>query len=74
MCFVDSNKVFNQVLGKVMVWVMRKKGIYVASVGAVMSPYNGRKSEIWIPNCLKKYKLKFEYIIHVCYSHCYLAL
>ena len=43
MCFVDIEKAFDRVAGKVMEWAMRKKGLPEVIIGAVMSLYHGAK-------------------------------
>ena len=45
MCFVDFEKVFDRVLWNVVEWEMRKSGISEALIRAVMSLYEGAKSE-----------------------------
>ena len=46
MCFEDLEKAFDRVLGKVLKWAMRKKGIPEVLVISVMSLYVGADSEL----------------------------
>ena len=46
MCFVDMEKAFHRVLRKVMEWAMRKKGLSEVMVWAVMSLYDGAKTQV----------------------------
>ena len=45
MCFVDMEKVLNRVPRKVMEWAMRKQDLSEVMARAVMSLYDGAKSE-----------------------------
>ena len=47
MCFVDLEKAFDRVLNKVLEWAIRKKGIPEVMVRAMMSLYEGAKSQSW---------------------------
>ena len=44
MCFLDLEKAFDRVLGKVLGCAMRKRGVPEAMVKAVMSLYKGAKT------------------------------
>ena len=46
MCFVDLEKGFDRVDGKVLEWSMRKKGIPEALVRSVMSLYDGANTRV----------------------------
>ena len=46
MCFVDLDKVFDRVLGNVLEWETRKKGIPVVMVRSVMSACEGAKTRV----------------------------
>ena len=46
MCFVDLEKAFDRVTRKVVEWAMRKKGIPVALVTAVMCLYKGARTKV----------------------------
>ena len=46
MCFVDMEKAFDRVPRKVMEWTMRKKGLSVVMVRAVMSLYDDAKTRV----------------------------
>ena len=46
MCFVHLEKAFDRVQRKVVEWAMRRKGISVTLVTAVMSLYKGAKIKV----------------------------
>ena len=55
--FVDLEKAFDRVPGKVLEWAMRKRGILELMVSAVMSLYEGAKTRVRVGLELSK---KFE--------------
>ena len=46
MCFVDIEKAFDRVPGKVMEWAMRKRGLAEVIVRVLMSLYHGAKTKV----------------------------
>ena len=48
MCFVDIEKAFDRVSGKVKEWAMRKKGLPEVIVRAVMSLHHGTKTKVQV--------------------------
>ena len=59
MCFVDMEKAFDRVPTKVMEWAMRKKGLSVVLVRAVMSLYDGAKTRVRVGSaCSEEFKVK----------------
>ena len=67
MCFVDLVKAFHRVPGKMLEWVLRKKGITEVLVRSVMSLYEdqGQESE-WILSCQRSLSLKWGCTKHMC--------
>ena len=59
MCFVDSEKAFDQVSKKVIEWMMRKRGLLEAIVKAVMNKpslaYTGAKTRVRVGSQLSEY-------------------
>ena len=45
MCFVDMEKAFDRVPGKVIGWAIKKKNLSEAMFGVVTSLYNGTKDK-----------------------------
>ena len=46
MCFVDMEKAFDRVRRKVIEWAVRKKGLSVVMVRAIMSLYDDAKTKV----------------------------
>ena len=57
MCFVDTENAFDRVPRKVMEWAMRQKGPSEVMVQAVMSLYDGAKTNVRVGSA---YSEKFE--------------
>ena len=54
MCFVDLEKAFDRVPGKVLEWALRKKGIPKVFVRSVMSLYEGSKTRVRVDSQLSE--------------------
>ena len=54
MCFVDLEKVFDRVPRKVMEWALRKKGLAVVLMQAVMSLYEGSRTKLELNQTCKR--------------------
>ena len=59
MCFVDMKNVFDRVPRKVMEWAIRKKGLSIVMVQAVMSLHDGAKTRVRVGSAYsKEFKVK----------------
>ena len=75
MCSIDLEKAFDRVPGKVKEWAMRKKKVPEVIVKAVMSLYNGAKTNVKMGSGVSnKFSVNDVLCTRQCCHHCCLRL